>query len=381
VINSDIENMEYLCELNLSESQISVPEISFNKNKNSDAVLFISGYLTQDYNFEDINFKFSNLHNTAVGKFKYDKVSNTYFINFDKFIFNLNDIQANVIYKENKEINIDILSGTIDIKNFLSASNNYNFSKKININANLDQLIILDDIYLDKSKLHYSNNNSNKKLEIISKYYTNETISFSLKNAKNTKVSAYKLNVSDAGKFFELLKYKTEIKNGILTSEGFMGELDNDNNIMGTISIDNFRIMKAPFFAELLLAASLTGLFDVLNNEGIEFEQFDAQYNGKNNVYKIIKSRAYGFSIGLTGAGLINFNNKMIDISGSVVPAYKLNTLFNNIPLIGELLSGKEDEGIFAINYDSIGIWNDPEIKINPLSVLTPGILRYIFDF
>ena len=71
----------------------------------------------------------------------------------------------------------------------------------------------------------------------------------------------------------------------------------------------------------------------------------------------------------------------MIDISGSVVPAYKLNTLFNNIPLIGELLSGKEDEGIFAINYDSIGIWNDPEIKINPLSVLTPGILRYIFDF
>ena len=32
VINSDIENMEYLCELNLSESQISIPEISFEKN-------------------------------------------------------------------------------------------------------------------------------------------------------------------------------------------------------------------------------------------------------------------------------------------------------------------------------------------------------------
>ena len=38
---------------------------------------------------------------------------------------------------------------------------------------------------------------------------------------------------------------------------------------MGTISIDEFKIMKTPFFAELLLAASLTGLIELLENDGI----------------------------------------------------------------------------------------------------------------
>ena len=39
---------------------------------------------------------------------------------------------------------------------------------------------------------------------------------------------------------------------------------------------------------------------------------------------------------------------KSLNIKGSIVPAYKLNTLFNNIPLIGEILSGNEDEGIIC---------------------------------
>ena len=150
---------------------------------------------------------------------------------------------------------------------------------------------------------------------------------------------------------------------------------------MGTISIDKFRIMKAPLFTELLLAASLTGLFDVLNNEGIFFDQFDAQFNGNNNIFTIKKSRAYGFSLGLTGKGLVNSTNKTVNINGSIVPAYKLNTLFNNIPIIGEIFSGKEDEGIFAINYLAKGKWDDPDIEVNPLSALTPGIIRNIFDY
>ena len=140
---------------------------------------------------------------------------------------------------------------------------------------------------------------------------------------------------SDAGKFFELLNYKSEIKGGILSSEGFIGNLDNGDDIMGTVSIDNFRIMKAPLFAELLLAASLTGLFDLLSNEGIELEQFDAQFTGKDDIYLINKSRAYGFSIGLTSEGKISLKENIIDLSGSIIPAYIMNSLLYNIPFVG----------------------------------------------
>ena len=138
--------------------------------------------------------------------------------------------------------------------------------------------------------------------------------------------------------------------------------------------------MKTSLFAELLLAASFTGLLDLLNNEGITFDQLDAQFTKKDNILNINKSRAYGFSLGLTGEGQINNFDKTLDINGSIVPAYKLNTIFNNIPLIGDILSGKEDEGIFAINYIAKGIWKNPDIVVNPLSILTPGIIRNIFD-
>ena len=177
------------------------------------------------------------------------------------------------------------------------------------------------------------------------------------------------------------MNYNTEINGGYFSSEGYFGNLDNDINIMGTVSIDNFRIMKAPIFAELLLAASLTGLLDVLNNDGIEFEQFDAQYFGKDDVYTVTKSRAYGLSLGITGEGWVNKNNKSLNIKGSLIPAYKINSFFNDIPIIGEIISGKEDEGLFAINYMARGNWQKLEMEINPLSVLTPGLLRNVFDF
>ena len=38
------------------------------------------------------------------------------------------------------------------------------------------------------------------------------------------------------------------------------------------------------------------------------------------------------------------------------------------------------DEGIFAINYDANGPWDEPKIQVNPLSLLTPGIIRNIFN-
>ena len=47
----------------------------------------------------------------------------------------------------------------------------------------------------------------------------------------------------------------------------------------------------------------------------------------------------------------VNNLDKTLDINGSIVPAYKLNTIFNRMPSIGDILSGKVDEYIFTINY------------------------------
>jgi len=71
-----------------------------------------------------------------------------------------------------------------------------------------------------------------------------------------------------------------------------------------------------------------------------------------------------------------------IDVSGTIVPACGLSRVFNNVPLIGDILSGGNyNEGVFGVTYSMGGTFADPKFKLNPLSVLAPGVFRRLFDF
>jgi hypothetical protein len=67
-------------------------------------------------------------------------------------------------------------------------------------------------------------------------------------------------------------------------------------------------------------------------------------------------------------------------LKGNIIPARFLNSILNNIPLIGPLLSGGKGEGLFGIAYTVKGKFEEPEISLNPLSALAPGFFRKIFQ-
>ena len=62
------------------------------------------------------------------------------------------------------------------------------------------------------------------------------------------------------------------------------------------------------------------------------------------------------------------------------MPAYGINSVLENVPLIGRVLTGREGEGVFGFSYRVGGTTDDLSLLVNPLSVLTPGILRRIFE-
>jgi len=70
-----------------------------------------------------------------------------------------------------------------------------------------------------------------------------------------------------------------------------------------------------------------------------------------------------------------------VDIAGTVVPAYALNSALGRLPVIGGIFSGGEKGGgVFAANFTMSGSTADPKVAVNPLSALTPGIFRNVFD-
>ena len=92
------------------------------------------------------------------------------------------------------------------------------------------------------------------------------------------------------------------------------------------------------------------------------------------------RAQTAGFSIGVNASGKVNLDNGRVDMRGTIVPAYALNSILGNIPLIGDLLVGGEGEGIFAATFSVKGTTEEPKVTVNPLAALAPGFLRNLFS-
>ena len=148
----------------------------------------------------------------------------------------------------------------------------------------------------------------------------------------------------------------------------------------GVAKVTDYAMIDAPMFTKLIGIMSLTGVLDALQGDGLNFDVLDAPFVLDDGILRLTQARASGPSLGVTANGRVNMNNHMVDLEGTVVPAYAINALLGKIPLIGELFTGKEKGGgLFAATYTMKGQGEDADILVNPLSVLAPGVLRDIF--
>ena len=58
-----------------------------------------------------------------------------------------------------------------------------------------------------------------------------------------------------------------------------------------------------------------------------------------------------------------------------------MNNIPAAIPLLGPILGGGRDEGLFGINYKLFGPLDGPQLMMNPLSAIAPGFFRKIFEY
>lgn len=88
-----------------------------------------------------------------------------------------------------------------------------------------------------------------------------------------------------------------------------------------------------------------------------------------------------GSSIGATFQGTVFDRSGNMLVTGTFMPAYGLNRLFGEIPLLGVVLGNGRDRGLIGITFRLHGRANDPQISVNPLSLIAPGIFRKIFEY
>ncbi len=155
---------------------------------------------------------------------------------------------------------------------------------------------------------------------------------------------------------------------------------DNAPDFQGKMTLKDFRVVDQPFLARLFTAGSLGGLINLMQGQGVVVDTLEVPFSSRNGVISIRDAHATGPAIGITGDGYIDRPRNDIALKGTLVPLYGLNSVLGNIPLLGDVFTSKQGEGIIGMTYSVTGNADEPNVSVNPLSALAPGILRRLFE-
>jgi hypothetical protein len=152
----------------------------------------------------------------------------------------------------------------------------------------------------------------------------------------------------------------------VLQATGAEGTYD------GTLSIDSPRLRDAPVMAELLNLISVVGLLEQLSGDGINLGEVDASFRLTPTRLILAEGTAVGPSLGVSMDGTYTLATRELDMQGVISPLYIVNGL------VGALFAPR-GEGLFGFSYSLTGRSENPQVFVNPLSILTPGVFREIF--
>jgi hypothetical protein len=155
---------------------------------------------------------------------------------------------------------------------------------------------------------------------------------------------------------------------------------DAANDYEGVLKLKDFKLLNQPFLARLFSAGSLIGFGNLLQGGGIAVDELRVPFGANNGVLAIHDARATGPAIGISAEGYIDRPKNEIALKGTLVPLFGINSVLGYIPLLGDLLISKPGEGIIGMTYSVSGNADEPKVSVNPLSMVTPGIFRRIFE-
>lgn len=188
--------------------------------------------------------------------------------------------------------------------------------------------------------------------------------------------------IGDAGAALKVFDIYNFVKGGRLVVTGIPSDEFWKGNLSGKVMIMDFTLMEAPLLARLISALSLPGLGQLFNSEGIEFSKMEADFSWisrpQGSLINITDGRTAGSELGLTFKGTVDRAKDHIDLSGTIVPASTVNNIIGKIPILGHVITGGSG-ALIAATYEASGPAADPDVDINPLSVLAPGFLRRLF--
>ncbi len=193
------------------------------------------------------------------------------------------------------------------------------------------------------------------------------------------------LTSGDAGSTFRFLGLYSRLQKGLLNMRLRPGKAGSWN---GNVDIRDFQLANEERLQTIVstpagkdgrsLNKAVKKDIDVRSEK---FQRGFAFFTYNNGTLAIENGVLRGTQVGATFQGTIRDAAGKMDVTGTFMPAYGLNRLFGELPVIGILLGNGRDRGLLGITFKLTGPFEKPNLTINPLSIIAPGIFRQVFEF
>jgi hypothetical protein len=217
-----------------------------------------------------------------------------------------------------------------------------------------------------------------QSIKIDASYANGHRLALSLGGADANR--RLRFDSDDLGATLGLFGIADNVVGGKLTIDGTLSETDGHQMLRAHVDGTDYRLVRASALARLLSLTSLDGIAGMMSGSGIPFTNLRGDISFSRGSITLSRMIAYGGAIGISTEGWLNPGEDRIEVDGTLAPAYALNSVFANFPVIGSLLMGGEGQGLFAASFRLTGSNDNPTVTVNPLSALTPGLLRHLFD-
>ena len=368
--------------IDIKKSLINFSPINFNKLLNDDGQILLKGEIKKNASVLEKVAINAGKNNIELFDLNFDE--NFSITSLNSIVVNTDKSNFKIISSKKSNINhIEITGKKLDAKyiiDSLTSSKPSNVvSKKFNgtISANLD---IVDtgtnDDIRDFNLTGTILNGKFTKLDANGVFSNKEKISIKISKNKNGNLTTYMLS-DRARPFIAGFSFIKGFEKGKLefTSEDLSATFSK-----GKIIISDFKIREIPVLAQILSLASVTGILDTLKGEGIRFDNTVIVYENDEKFFTFKDFYGTGPSLGFIVEGRINNLDDFVSLDGNLIPAYEVNRLLSNIPILGQILTGKSGDGVFGVSFKIKGKDNNFETSINPVRTITPRFVQRFVD-
>ena len=114
---------------------------------------------------------------------------------------------------------------------------------------------------------------------------------------------------------------------------------------------------------------------------GVTFARMRAEFTRAPGKLSVRDGVVWGPVMGATLEGQFDYQHGDVRLRGTFIPAYALNNFLARVPILGMIIGGGQNEGIFGMTYEVVGPPGNATLRVMPMSVFAPGIFRKMFEF